>query len=358
MGGFPRGGGSAITWANDLAGSTDMSQIVAALRGHPLANAAPGVTVDGFGPIGSNVQPATPAIFTGAPMTLPLTIVAATNDTFVLFPNGPGITYTIAPGTYNDATEVAAAVAAAVGDDLSVWGDAWTVAEAPVANSLRMVSVAVGAGTIGYQLADGPTNVLQDIGFINYSSVGPPGADAATIGAALPAATPFALGTITDLESFGGAFSQPSTVMVVPDYAVVYQVQHAGEAWPRLLIVSDGSYYASDGSFNPLQNPAGAQGLIPSGGGWNLAASGSGNSLQLPGGVGANAVLASNAQVRISGANGTVITSGLFAFYGGVAAPQPAAIPDASGGAIIDAQARTALNALLAATRTVNLIAT
>lgn len=352
MGGFPRGGsGAAVTWADDLAGSTDVSQIVAALQGHPLADIAAGVTVDGFGPIGSNVQPATHAIFTGAPMMLPLTVVAATNDTFVLNPAGPGITYTIAPGTYNDATEVAAAVAAAVGDDLSVWGDAWTVTPAPVANALRMVSVAAGAGTVGYTLMDGPTSALGDMGFSTNAPCVPPGADTATIGAALPAATAFTLGTITDLESW----AQPSTVMVVPDYAVVYQVQHAGEAWPRLLIVSDGSYYVSDGTFNPLQNPAGTQGLIPSGGGMSLRAGG--NSLEIQG-AGGNASLNSTGEVLINGATGTVIQSAELGLYGGPAVVQAAAIPDAAGGAVIDAQARTALNALLVAMRTLSAIAT
>jgi hypothetical protein len=51
--------------------------------------------------------------------------------------------------------------------------------------------------------------------------------------------------------------------------------------------------------------------------------------------------------------NGTTI-----GFFGTAPAAQPAAIADASGGAIIDAEARTAINALLAAVRTLGVIDT
>lgn len=52
---------------------------------------------------------------------------------------------------------------------------------------------------------------------------------------------------------------------------------------------------------------------------------------------------------------GPPAAAGLFAT---VAAAQPPAITDAAGGAIIDAEARTALNSLLAAVRTLGLVAT
>jgi hypothetical protein len=53
-----------------------------------------------------------------------------------------------------------------------------------------------------------------------------------------------------------------------------------------------------------------------------------------------------------------VLESAKAGFFGQTAAAQPLAIANAAGGAIIDAEARAALNSLLAAVRTLGLIAT
>ena len=45
-------------------------------------------------------------------------------------------------------------------------------------------------------------------------------------------------------------------------------------------------------------------------------------------------------------------------FFNAATSSQPTAVPDASGGATIDAEARTALNDLLARLRTLGIIAT
>jgi hypothetical protein len=67
-------------------------------------------------------------------------------------------------------------------------------------------------------------------------------------------------------------------------------------------------------------------------------------------------------QMRITETGSMVLgrlTTNTLGFYGGgSSAAQAAAIADAAGGAVIDTEARTAINALLAAIRAVNLIAT
>lgn len=67
-------------------------------------------------------------------------------------------------------------------------------------------------------------------------------------------------------------------------------------------------------------------------------------------------VVADGGDVTLDNA-GTTIT-GSIGFYGHAVAAQAAAIPAAAGGAIIDAEARSALNALLTAMRACGLIAT
>ncbi len=47
-----------------------------------------------------------------------------------------------------------------------------------------------------------------------------------------------------------------------------------------------------------------------------------------------------------------------WAIFGAATSTQPTAVPDASGGATIDAEARTAINDLLARLRTLGVIAT
>ena len=96
----------------------------------------------------------------------------------------------------------------------------------------------------------------------------------------------------------------------------------------------------------------------------------------VPGATGVAAILASygetNTSLRIratgTGAvqlrnpadNATRIVVGAtgIGFYGAAEAAQPTAVADAAGGATVDAEARTALNALLARMRTLGLIAT
>lgn len=56
--------------------------------------------------------------------------------------------------------------------------------------------------------------------------------------------------------------------------------------------------------------------------------------------------------------DGGLTLSGSTGFYGAAAAAQPAAVADAAGGATVDAEARTAINDLLARLRVIGLIAT
>lgn len=56
--------------------------------------------------------------------------------------------------------------------------------------------------------------------------------------------------------------------------------------------------------------------------------------------------------------DGGLTLSGSTGFYGAAAAAQPAAVADAAGGATVDAEARTAINTLLARLRVIGLIAT
>ena len=58
-----------------------------------------------------------------------------------------------------------------------------------------------------------------------------------------------------------------------------------------------------------------------------------------------------NALHIVHASDSIILGNSQIGFYGHAAMPQPAAIGDASGGAVVDVEARTAINALLAACR-------
>lgn len=93
------------------------------------------------------------------------------------------------------------------------------------------------------------------------------GSDGVSADAALPAGpTGWTLvPAATDYESGGTARLMEIPLSNDGGYVTVYQCRFAGDAFPRLVIVSDGSYYISDGTFNPLQSGTGfgACGVIP-----------------------------------------------------------------------------------------------
>lgn len=78
--------------------------------------------------------------------------------------------------------------------------------------------------------------------------------------------------------------------------------------------------------------------------------------------AGANATLTNSYALWVDAGmtrlDGGLTLAGNTGFYGAAAAAQPAAVADAAGGATVDAEARTALNTLLARLRVIGLIAT
>lgn len=88
---------------------------------------------------------------------------------------------------------------------------------------------------------------------------------------ALPAGpTGWTLVAATDLEAGGIARLMEIPLSMDAGFVTIFQDRFEGDTFPRLVIVSDGSYYFSDGTFNPLQGQP--QGLIPSGDGLRLSA--------------------------------------------------------------------------------------
>lgn len=75
-----------------------------------------------------------------------------------------------------------------------------------------------------------------------------------------------------DYESGGTARLMEIPLSDDGGFVTVYQCRFAGDAFPRLIIVSDGSFFISDGTFNPLSaggnynfcglNPDGTGGLL------------------------------------------------------------------------------------------------
>lgn len=95
------------------------------------------------------------------------------------------------------------------------------------------------------------------------------GASGVVTDAALPAGpTGWTLvGNADDLESGGTARLMEIPLSDDSGFVTVYQTRLAGDAFPRLVIVSDGSVYIGDGTFNPLQTTGtyASVGLIPDG---------------------------------------------------------------------------------------------
>lgn len=75
-------------------------------------------------------------------------------------------------------------------------------------------------------------------------------------------------------------------------------------------------------------------------------------------GTGSAVLVSGNGSVTVEAANGGISLVGATGFFGAAPAAQPTAVADAAGGATVDAEARAALNAVLARLRTLGLLAT
>lgn len=70
-----------------------------------------------------------------------------------------------------------------------------------------------------------------------------------------------------DLESSGTARLMEIPLSDDSGFVTVFQDRFAGDLFPRLVIVSDGSYYIGDGTYNPLTGPSAGVSIVPSFGG-------------------------------------------------------------------------------------------
>lgn len=157
--------------------------------------------------------------------------------------------------------------------------------------------------------------------------------------AGLASATPFTATAAVDPATSGAM-----TVDTYPDDQSALAIQVAGDAYPQVLITSKAAdgIYLGDGTYDAYNH------------GSNIYATGTS-------GKGIKIVSNENA-VHLTGATGVNIATGggsePLGFHGATPVVQHAAIGDATGGAIVDTEARTALNTLLASMRSLGLIAT
>lgn len=133
---------------------------------------------------GTNVYPPTySSVIAAAPATAPTTVIAATNDTFGYGPFGSETNYTVAPGVYTTADDLAAAMSAAVDGSSNPLSD--VVGITNIAGTFTATTVSAGYDSSGPDLITGATDFLAASGFSNGQQVGggQGGATGATAGA-------------------------------------------------------------------------------------------------------------------------------------------------------------------------------
>lgn len=133
---------------------------------------------------------------------------------------------------------------------------------------------------------------------------------AAQVDAALPAGpTGWTLiPAATDLESGGTARLMEIPLSMDSGYVTVFQCRFTGDAFPRFIMISDGSLYTGDGTFNPLSSGPGSGfvGMIPVGsGGFQIASKNAELSLTAAGVV----ILQSGTTLLLSAGTGPISMS-------------------------------------------------